>query len=109
MFGTCQYLARVDGSAADGLVSWYLNEEKNVLKPDSEEYKKYRRLYISFFKEAIRRWRLRHLQTQARSAKYRAEKLANAVRAMDCLNKTVDNPKIREKLVYRVNPLYFAR
>ena len=33
-------LARVDGSAADGLVSWYLNEGENVPKPDSEEYKK---------------------------------------------------------------------
>ena len=41
-------LAQVDGSAADGLVSWYLNEKKGVPTPDSEEYKKYGRLYMSF-------------------------------------------------------------
>ena len=82
---------------------------KDVPTPDSEEYKKYGRLYISFFREAVRRRRFRHFQAQARAAKYRAEKLANAVRAMDCLYKAVDKPKIREKLLYRVNPLYFAR
>ena len=48
-------LARVDGSAADGLVSWYLSREKDASQPDSEEYKKYRRLYIYFLGETIRR------------------------------------------------------
>ena len=65
--------------------------------------------YTFLFREAVRRRRFRHLQAQARAAKYRAEKLANAVRAMDFLYKAVDKPEIREKLLYRVNPLYFAR
>ena len=43
-------LAQVDGSAANGLVSWYLNKKKDVPTPDSEEYKKYGRLYISFLR-----------------------------------------------------------
>ena len=99
----------VDGRLVEGLVSHYLKEDLKAPMPDSEDYRKYATIYKSLSGEALKRWRLRHSQAITRSAKHRTNKLKNAVKAMECLSELIDDPRIREKLQYKVNSWFFHK
>ena len=80
---------------------------KNAPSPDDEKYDKWRDVYVSCYREANIRARLRLLKSQSATAKYWSEKLANTVKTMELLKKAVDNPRICKKLNYIINPCFF--
>ena len=85
-----------------------LLEKKGVPHIESEAYKTFSRTYQSIFHKAIKREKLRKLQAKTRSENWKVERLSNSVKAIKCLEKVIDIPRVREKLLYKIDPIFLA-
>lgn len=82
---------------------------RGVQSLSSEKYLTFVNTYFSLFHKAINRAEFRRLQAKTRSEKVKAERLANSVAAIKRLGEMIENPLVREKLFYKIEPLFYSR
>ena len=81
--------------------------DRGIPSVTSEKYLTFINAYFSVFHKAISREKFRKLQATTRVSKLTTERLANTVTAITLLGEMIDNPNVREKLFYKVDPFFF--
>ena len=93
---------------AKSIADQYIEDAVGATNADEEQYKGFVRMYKNTLWPAERRSSYRQWKRMNGSAKWRINKLNSTVKVLERLSDLADLPRVREGLLFDINPLYLS-